>query len=146
MDYMNGNIKEKNYKFLKEFDFIQFINPDETVFITTQDTFKVKTYLGHPHIPELDRTVVTNKRIIILTDNELYSIFFDEIQSIEQDSFLSIYSCDIIINISSRQIKILHIKYSIANEIVYHVNSYIHNKKTNEMTEESSTKINSFNK
>jgi hypothetical protein len=130
----NSNISEKDYKFLKSLGILHLIDENEKVRITTEKTF----YKGHSHVPQFDKVIVTNKRIIIVKAREVpfhvnwepYSVLLDEIQSIElAKGLLSFFSCDVIVK-TSQSLKINAIKKSIANEIVNYVNKYIKDEAT----------------
>jgi hypothetical protein len=131
----NNNIYEKDYKFLKRFGILHYIDEDEKVHITTEKNF----YKGHSHVPLFDKVIVTDKRIIIFKAHESlfhvnwepFSVPLDEIQSVELTKrLISVFSCDIIIK-TSKLLKINAIKKSIANEIADYVNRYIEEKGTN---------------
>jgi hypothetical protein len=131
----NSNINEKDYKYLKKFGILHFIDENEKVRIITEK----KQGGGWPEAPVFDKVIVTNKRIIILERRqsiwggpviwEPYSVLLDEIQSIELAK--GFFSCDIIVK-TSQTIKINSLfRKSIANDIVNYVNKYIRDKATN---------------
>lgn len=131
----NNNINEKDYKFLKSFGILHYIDEHEKVQMTTEKTF----YKGHSHVPLFDKVILTDKMIIIVQANEShfhvnwepFSVPLDEIQSVELTKrLISVFSCDIIIK-TSKLLKINAIKKSIADEIVNYVNRYIEEKGTN---------------
>jgi hypothetical protein len=123
------NIREKDYKFLKGLNILQFIEENEKVELVTEKTF----YKGHSHVPLYDKVIVTNKRIIIFkahtagfkTNWEPLSILFKDINSIElSNGFFSIFSFDIYVQ-TSESFKINAIKKSVAKTIVDYVNQCI---------------------
>jgi hypothetical protein len=128
-----NNINEKDYKFLKSFGILHFIDENEKVQITTEKT----QYRGHSHVPLYDKVILTDKRIIIFKPHtsifhvnwEPYSVPLSEIHSIKTEGHLPIYSIDIIVNNTE---KINHIKKSIAKEIVDYVNKYIEDRNSRE--------------
>ena len=92
------NIDKKDYKFLKEFGILRFIDENEKIQIITEKT----QYRGHSHVPQYDKVILTNKRILVFKPHsssifhvnwEPHSVPLDEIKSIEaKKGLLSIYS------------------------------------------------------
>jgi hypothetical protein len=127
-----NNISEKDYKFLKSFEFLPFINENEKVIIVAQQSHAS----GGTHDPPRDKIIVTNERIIILIAAQrpfhlnwvTNSVLFDEIRSIELSKGLfPLFSYDIIVKSSQSipMIKITSIKKSIAEDIVNYVNDQL---------------------